>query len=146
MQCIPTIYNIHCTYVVQAKAPGSSVIVVGTHIDLLFRANREDYIKEWRQMINAYKKNRAHSHLYPSIMGVCFVGIPKKGKHIGVHGPDGLADCIFDVAMKMEVPKGTMYMYVYIYTYIFYIIECGTVYACLPLAVAPVFKTHNLIC
>lgn len=122
-----TLYVYTCVYVVQAKAPGSSVIVVGTHIDLLFRANREGLVKEWRQMINEYKKNRAHSHLYPSIMGVCFVGIPKKGRHIGVHGSDGLADCIFDVAMKMEVPKGTLYMCIYMGA--LYIIECRAVYA-----------------
>ena len=96
---------------VQAKAPDSSVIVVGTHLDLVSRYEREDKIRVWIEMINAYKKYRVHSHLYPNILGVCFVGIPKSGKHIGVHGPNGLADCIYNVAMKMEVPNG-VYMYI----------------------------------
>lgn len=96
----------HVLSIVQAKAPSSSVIVVGTHIDTVPRAEKDEKIRGWMEMINTYKKNRAHSHFYPRIMGVCFVGIPQKGKQFGVHGPDGLADCIFDVAMKMDVPKG----------------------------------------
>ena len=96
---------------VQAKAPGSSVIVVGTHIDLVPRPEKDEKIRGWMEMISAYKRNRAHSYLYPTIMEVCFVGIPRKGKQTGVHGPGGLADCIYDVAMRMEVPKG-IHMYI----------------------------------
>ena len=94
----------------QAKAPGSSVIVVGTHIDLVPRTEREEKVKLWQEMVNCYSSNRAHSHLYPHIMGVCFVGIPQRGKQTGIHGPDGLADCIYDVAMTMEVPNGTLHV------------------------------------
>jgi Leucine-rich repeat (LRR) protein len=90
----------------QAKAPGSSVIVVGTHMDLVPRTEREEKARVWLDMVNWYNSNRAHSHLYPHIMGTCFVGIPQKGKVSGVHGPDSLADFIYDVAMKMEVPNG----------------------------------------
>ena len=79
------------------------MIVVGTHMDLIPRTEKEEKVKTWKQMVEAYKMNRAHSYLYPSIMGICFVGLPKRGKQIGV---DGLADCIYDVAMKMEVPNG----------------------------------------
>ena len=93
-------------YDVQAKAPGSSVIVVGTHMDLVPRTEREEKARVWQEMVNWYNSNRAHSHLYPHVMGTCFVGIPHKGKVTGVHGPDSLADFIYDVAMKMEVPNG----------------------------------------
>ena len=93
--------------VLQAKAPGSSVIVVGTHLDTVPRPDREEKMRKWIEMIHLYKNRRAHSHLYPNIMEACFVGLPRKGKQVRVHGPDGLADCIFDVAMKMNTHKGT---------------------------------------
>ena len=83
------------------------MIVVGTHIDLVPRADKDEQVTLWTTMVEAFKLNRGHSHLYPSIMGICFVGLPKKGKQFGVHGPDGLANCIYDVAMTMEVPNGT---------------------------------------
>ena len=50
------------------------MIVVGTHIDLVPRTEREEKVKLWQEMVNCYSSNRAHSHLYPHIMGVCFVG------------------------------------------------------------------------
>ena len=92
---------------------------MGTHLDLVLRNEREEKVKVWIEMIDMYKKNRAHSHLYPNIMGVCFVGIPKRGRRIGVHGPDGLADCIYDVAMKMEVRSGTYLCIVQIKTKVY---------------------------
>ena len=98
--------DVYCG-VLQAKAPGSSVIVVGTHLDTVPRPDREEKMRKWTEMIHLYKNRRAHSHLYPNIMEACFVGLPRKGKQVRVHGPDGLADCIFDVAMKMNTHKGT---------------------------------------
>ena len=104
---------------VQAKAPGSSVIVVGTHLDLVPRAEREEKMKKWQEKVNIYSSNRAHSHLYPNIMATCFVGIPQqKGRHIGVYGPDGLADNIYDVAMKMVVPNGMYVINMHIHIFV----------------------------
>ena len=99
--------------------------MVGTHIDLIPRAEKDENVKLWTMKVEAFKANRAHSHLYPR-MGIYFVGLPKKGKQFGVHGPDGLADCMYDIAMKMEVPNGVcmnvcvcvctcMYLVVYVH-------------------------------
>ena len=87
--------------------------MVGTHMDLVPRTEREEKARVWLDMVNWYNSNRAHSHLYPHIMGTCFVGIPQKGKVSGVHGPDSLADFIYDVAMKMEVPNGILFIILY---------------------------------
>lgn len=89
------------------------MIVVGTHMDLVPRPEREEKVRVWQEMVLRYNSNRANCHLYPHIMGTCFVGIPPKGKPTGVHGPahgqDCLADHIYDVAMKMEVPNGNVH-------------------------------------
>ena len=87
----------------QAKAPGSSVIVVGTHLDEVPRSEREYKCKVWKERILDYQNQRAHSMLYPNIMEVLFVGIPRKGKALYV---DKLVDVIYDVAMTMDVPRG----------------------------------------
>lgn len=89
---------------VQAKAPGSSVIVVGTHLDEVPRNEREHKCKAWKERILDYQNQRAHSMLYPNIMEVLFVGIPRRGKALYV---DRLVDVIYDMAMTMDVPKGT---------------------------------------
>ena len=78
-------------------------MVVGTHLDEIPRAQRDNKCKIWRDKLEKYRIGRHHSKAYPRIKDVHFVGCPPKGKPIHV---EALNDLLYDVAMDMDAPRG----------------------------------------
>lgn len=95
--------NLECIFHFQAKAPRSTVVVVGTHLDEIPRVQRENKCKLWCDKLEKYRIGRHHSKAYPHIVGVHFVGCPQKGKPIQV---EALNDALYDVAVDMDAPRG----------------------------------------
>ena len=93
-----------CSLHFQAKAPRSTVVVVGTHLDMIPRAERERKCRIWRDKLEKYSFSRQHSKAFPRILGLHFTGCPQRGKTIEV---ETLNDMLYDVAMDMDAPRGT---------------------------------------
>ena len=119
---------IHLSFIIwlQIKAPGSSLIIVGTHLDKIHatRKELEHKCQLWYSEILKHKSKHIHGHHYVNIMDVCFVGIPEKGKPLQLAR---LVNAIYDVAMKINKYKGIIeynalcicmsctYLYIHVY-------------------------------
>ena len=87
----------------QAKVTGSTVIIVGTHLDTVPNGRRKEKCRQWKEAISRRYANASFSRSFPNIKGIHFVGCPRKGRGIEV---ENFNDLIYSVAANMTVPKG----------------------------------------
>ena len=89
----------------QARAHGfpHTVIIVGTHIDEIPRAERDRKLSAFKDMLGRYRIGRMTSRGYPIIKDICFIGCPPRGKVMDI---DSLNDAIYNTAIEMESPNG----------------------------------------
>eukprot|EP00731_Ephydatia_muelleri_P024118 Em0016g389a len=81
-----------------AKASRATVIIVGTHWDMVPRDQRAEKEKKWKELITSmYASKRQKNRDYPKIEGVFFVG----SKNIGV---EDLTEGIYNIATDMDSP------------------------------------------
>ena len=94
------------------------MIVVGTHVDLIPKAEREKKCRIWKDKLEEYRIGRSMSRGFPNIVSVHFVGCPPKGR--GAINIDTLNDLIYNTAISMESPTGKRmsHVRVYVCTYI----------------------------
>ena len=122
---------IHLSFIIwlQIKAPGSSLIIVGTHLDKIHatRKELEHKCQLWYSEILKHKSKHIHGHHYVNIMDVCFVGIPEKGKPLHLAR---LVNAIYDVAMKMNTYKGIIKYNAYVHVYACRVHTCTYMYIC----------------
>jgi hypothetical protein len=84
---------------IEGRAPKSPVIVVGTHIDLLPQARRNEALGDLQVMfMKMYIRDSHRKYTYPSIYYECqFVNV-NSPKHI-----DSLRDFVYEFAIKYRV-------------------------------------------
>ena len=83
------------------------MIVVGTHIDSIPRAERENVLRSCRQMI-LQEYGESTDKAFPRIRRVQFVGHPDPGISLFSSNKyiyEELVDCVFEEAMNIEIPK-----------------------------------------
>ena len=98
--CMCTHTHIHTS---QAKAPGATVVIVGTHLDLVLK-DRDQKCRRWADKLEKYKFGRKGCKTYPQLKAIHFVGCPEK-KRIEV---DKLNDILYDIALDMDAPRGKL--------------------------------------
>ena len=105
---------------IEARAPQSPVIVIGTHIDQLESANRQRELHEFKELIETRYQERYTAGQYlkvdpglPVIKAILFVALPdpKRGK---VEGVSELRKHIYNTAWKLKAASG-IYMHASIY-------------------------------
>ena len=93
---------------IQARAPGSPVVIVGTHLDRIKGENEKELQKqEFISMIHEkYPFGGNANHLkelgLPNIKDVCFVGCPVNGK---LEGVAELRQTLYDTAFSLTIPQ-----------------------------------------
>ena len=108
--CTHATYNhMQNCFLLQARAPGSPVIIIGTNLDRLKSdAEKTQKKKEIAELIyNKYlvgrnTREQRESGL-PKIVEIAFVGCPPSGKAEGV---SELRQTLYDIAFNLTVPKG----------------------------------------
>ena len=94
----------------QARAPGASVIIVGTHFDTLkknvAKGSIDQLLTMYRNEIDEkYGLASSCGKGAPVIKAVHFVSCTDKTMFTGPTGIEQLNDIIYDVAMAMEAPR-----------------------------------------
>ena len=90
----------------QARAPKSVVIIVGTHLDQILQSHRDENVRRYKNLIEQCFSDQFCPDLpnyWPKIGGIFFVGLTQHKPYLNV---DGLRDNIYNTALNLGLPIG----------------------------------------
>ena len=91
----------------QARAPQSVVIIVGTHLDQIEVSQQRQLAQRYARLIcQSFTDRQDLPFRWPKISSIHFVGLVSPGRRARDINVDELRNCIYDTALNMELPKG----------------------------------------